>query len=79
MTTVTTDDIRRKVADILDVPEAKVSPDAVLTDLVTDSFRLVELAIELQEHYDVLFGQEDMKDLHTVHDLAALVSARVVE
>jgi len=29
----------------------------VLTDLVTDSFRLVELAIELQEHYDVLFGK----------------------
>ena len=79
MTATTTEDIRRKEADILDVPETKVSPDAVLTDLVTDSFRLVELAIELQEHYDVLFGQEDMKDLRTVHDLAALVSARLVE
>ena len=65
------------MADILDVPERRVTPDAVLTDLVSDSFRLVEMAIELQEHYGVLFGQEDMKDLRTVGDRAELVRSRL--
>lgn len=78
MTThATPDDILRTMADILEVSEGRVTPDAVLTDLVSDSFRLVEMAIELQEHYGVLFGQEDMKDLFTVGDLARLVSSRL--
>ena len=65
------------MAGILEVPEGRVTLDAVLTDLVSDSFRLVEMAIELQEHYGVLFGQEDMKDLRTVGHLASLVSSRL--
>ena len=78
MTThATPDDILRTMADILEVPEGRVTPEAVLTDLVSDSFRLVEMAIGLQEHYDVLFGQEDMKELRTVGDLARLVSSRL--
>jgi len=44
---------------------------------VSDSFLLVEMAIELQEHYDVMFGQDDMRDLRTVADLAGLVHARL--
>lgn len=77
MTPVTVDEIRLRMADILEVPERRVSPDVVLTDLVNDSFRLVEMAIELQEHYDILFGQEDMKDLRTVGDLAGLILSRL--
>jgi len=50
----------------------------VLTDLVSDSFRLVEMAIELQEDYDVIIGQADMADLRTVDQLAELVRSRVV-
>ncbi|MEO7836507.1 MAG: acyl carrier protein [Acidimicrobiales bacterium] len=77
MTPVTVEQIRMKIAEILEVAEARVTPDAVLTDLVSDSFRLVEMAIELQEHFDVMFGQEDMKNLRTVGDLAQLVHSRV--
>lgn len=76
-TNVTPDDISRTMADLLEVPERRVTPDAVLADLVSDSFRLVEFAIELQEHYGVLFGQEDMKDLRTAGDLARLVATRL--
>lgn len=77
MTLVTVEEIRLRMADILEVPERRAGPDVVLTDLVSDSFRLVEMAIELQEHYDVIFGQEDMKDLRTVGDLAGLVHSRL--
>ena len=75
--TVSVDDIRRTMAQVLELPEERVQPDAVLTDLVSDSFLLVEMAIELQEHYDVMFGQDDMRDLRTVADLAGLVHSRL--
>lgn len=75
--TVSPDDIRRTMAQVLELPEERVQPDAVLTDLVSDSFLLVEMAIELQEHYDVMFGQDDMRDLRTVADLAGLVHSRL--
>ena len=75
--TVSVDDIRLKMAEVLELPESRVRPDAVLADLVSDSFLLVEMAIELQEHYDVMFGQDDMRDLRTVADLAGLVHSRL--
>ena len=74
---VTPDAIRLHIADILDVPEGRVGGDAVLTDLVADSFRLVELAISLQEDYDVMFSQADMVPLRTVTDLVTLVHSRL--
>ncbi|MFP5376064.1 MAG: acyl carrier protein [Acidimicrobiia bacterium] len=75
--TASVDDIRAKMAEVLEIPESRVQPDAVLTDLVSDSFLLVEMAIELQEHFEVMFGQDDMRDLRTVGDLAHLVRSRM--
>ncbi|HUP70102.1 MAG TPA: phosphopantetheine-binding protein [Acidimicrobiales bacterium] len=74
---MTLEAIRLRMAEVLEVPEGRVNLDAVLTDLVSDSFRLVEMAIELQEHFDVMFGQEDMKNLRTVGDMAELVRSRL--
>lgn len=73
----TPDDIRLHITGVLEQSPDRVVDGAVLTDLVTDSFRLVELAIDLQEEYDVMFGQADMKDLRTVGDLVALVHSRL--
>ena len=75
----TIDDICRRVAEILNVPVTRAAPDTVLTDLVSDSFRLVEMVIQLQEEYDVIIGQRDITDVRTVGQLAALVRARIVE
>ena len=73
----TAEDVCRRIAELLEVPERRARPDTVLTDLVTESFRLVEMAIELQEDYQVVFTQADMKQLVTVGDLAELVRSRV--
>lgn len=75
--TASVDDIRAKMAEVLEIPASRVAPDAVLTDLVSDSFLLVEMAIELQEHFEVMFGQDDMRGLRTVGDLADLVRSRM--
>ena len=57
--------------------EHRATPDADLADLVAGSFRLVEMAIELQDHYDVMFGQQDVAQLRTVGDLSALIHSRL--
>ena len=77
MTPLTIDDIRRRIASILEISEHRATPDADLADLVADSFRLVEMAIELQDDYDVMFGQQDVAQLRTVGDLAALIHSRL--
>ena len=69
-------DVLQRVAATLGVPNERVTPEAVLTDLVNDSFRLVELAIEVQEDFNVIFTQSDLKAVRTIADLATLIAAR---
>ena len=70
------DDVLDRVAEVLGVPRARVRPEAVLTELVSDSYRLVEMAMELQDDYDVIFSQADLAGVTTVADLADLVRSR---
>ena len=65
-----------RIAEVLGVPGSRVRPEVALTDLVSDSYRLVELAIELQDDYDVIFSQADLGGVETVQDLARLVRSR---
>ena len=71
-----TDEITRRIAELLGVAEAQVKPDVALSELVWDSYRLVEMAIELQDDYDVIFSQSDLSAVTTVADLVALVTSR---
>ena len=68
--------VRNKISQILKQPIASVRDDVILTDLVRESFVLVELAIELQEDYDVQFGQDDLNTVRTVADVLELVASR---
>lgn len=74
---VTAEDVRLRMAQFLRIPEQRVTPGAVLTDLVAESFQLVEMAIELQEEYDVLLGQADLQTLRTAGDLSELICSRI--
>lgn len=76
MTTPSQDEIIGRVADLLGVSEGRVRADVPLADLVSDSYRLVEMAIELQDDYDVIFSQADLSAVTTVGDLADLVRSR---
>ncbi len=55
---------------------SRVRSDVVLTDLVSDSYRLVEMAIELQDGYDVIFTQGGLSQVTTVGELVELVRSR---
>jgi acyl carrier protein len=69
--------VKEHMSRVLKVPAGRLTEDAVLTDLVTDSFVLVDLVIELQEELGVLIVQEDLKGVNTVGDLIRLFESRV--
>ena len=70
------DEVIGRIAEILGVSPGRVRREVALDELVSDSYRLVEMAIELQEDYDVIFSQADLSTVTTVGDLAELVQTR---
>jgi acyl carrier protein len=62
-----------RIAGFLGESVEKFADEAVLTDLVSDSFVLVEMVIELQEEFGVEFGHDELKDVKTVGDLGRLI------
>ena len=70
------DEVGQRIAQVLGVPASRVKPEVVLTDLVSDSYRLVEMAIELQDDYEVVFTQADLSEVTTVRELVQLVRSR---
>ena len=76
MSAPTTTEVVARIAEVLGVPESRVRPDVPLADLVAESYPLVEMAIELQDDYDVIFTQADLSAVSTVGDLVELVRSR---
>lgn len=76
MPTPSNDEITARIAEVLGVAPSRVRSEVVLSELVSDSYRLVEMAIELQDDYDVIFSQADLSNVTTVGDLADLVRTR---
>ncbi|HVF89060.1 MAG TPA: acyl carrier protein [Blastocatellia bacterium] len=68
--------VKESMAAFLKQPASKLSDDLLLADLVTESFALVEMVIELQEEFRVRFIQEDLKNVRTVGDLTGLFESR---
>ena len=68
--------VKEKIATFLKLPVARVADDAVLTDMVAESFALVELVIELQEEFGARVSQEDLRIVRTVGDLTRLIAER---
>ena len=68
--------VRQAIAAFLKKPAEKVLDPVPLADLVTESFVLVEMVIELQESFGVRFNQEDLNKVKTVGDLLGLIESR---
>ena len=65
-------EIKNRIAEVLNISVERFNDETILKDLVTDSFLLVEMAIELQEDFQVRFSQEDLKQVVTIGDLIFL-------
>ena len=70
---IKSEEIKNRIAEVLNISVEQFNDDTILKDLVTDSFLLVEMAIELQEDFQVRFSQEDLKEVETIGDLIFLI------
>lgn len=68
--------MRGYMSSVLKIEEVRLMDDAVLTELVNDSFMLIDLVIEMQDEFDVFLVQDDLKDVKTVGDLLRVLDER---
>ena len=71
------DELKELVAKKLSVDISQVTPEAKFTDdLGADSLDLVELIMELEEHFEIEISDEDSQNFQTVSDVAAYVQSK---
>lgn len=64
--------IQAMLAEALNLPIEKVTPDAkIVDDLGADSLDVVELLSQLEDEYGVVIPDEEVESLITVGDVAA--------
>ncbi len=68
--------LKARMAAFLKLPEEKLKDDVLLTDLVTESFILVEMVIELQDDLGIQLMQDDLKPVRTVGDLVRVIDSK---
>jgi acyl carrier protein len=67
----------RFIANLLDLDIQEVTATMRVSDLVADSFMLVQLSIEVQEQFNVIFYTDDLGRIDYVGDLVDLVRERM--
>jgi acyl carrier protein len=74
--TITFDRVAERISVLLSVPIEKLTPETGLHDLGADSFRLVETVVDLQEEFDSMFTQAELKQVTTLAELVDLLRAQ---
>ena len=68
--------VKREMSELLKQPIARLRDDMLLSDLVSESFVLIETVIELQETFGIRLIQDDMRHIRTVGDLVLLMTEK---
>ena len=68
--------IQAMLAEALNLPIEKVTPDAkIVDDLGADSLDVVELLSQLEEEYGIIIPEDQAESLVTVADVANAIEA----
>lgn len=70
------DKIKARMSQVVSVKLEKLTDDAILQELVSDSFILIDMVIDLQSTFDVRLDQEDLVEVHTVGDLIKVLQSK---
>jgi acyl carrier protein len=70
--------VLRELADVAEVDEDRLTPDAVLDDLDIDSLDVVELGQIIEERFGVQLDGSSMKGIETVGEACRVVIAQVL-
>lgn len=60
--------VREMIVDRFGVQEDKVNSEMTFEDLGADSLDVVELVMELEDHFNIQFDDERIEELSTVGD-----------
>lgn len=66
---------KQKMSEILRIPIERIEDEALLSELVCDSFALIDMVIELQDEFEVFLVQDDLKDVKTVAQLIGVLES----
>ncbi len=65
------DDVKRIVAEFASMPVDRIEESHLLdTDLGCDSLDLVEITMEVEEHFDISVPDDQQEEIRTVGDMA---------
>jgi acyl carrier protein len=70
--------VLRELADVAEVDEERLTPEAVLEDLDIDSLDIVELGQIIEERFGVQLDGNSMKGIETVGEACRVVIAQVL-
>jgi acyl carrier protein len=65
--------VAEKIGATLSIPAAALTPDTRLNELAVESFRMVEMVIDLQEEFDAVFSQMQLREVDTIGQLVELI------
>lgn len=70
----TLDRVTAIIAEITDIPQAELLPDKSLReDLEIDSLTTIEVAVTIQDEFDIEVEDEKLRELKTIQDVVDLV------
>ena len=67
-------DIRNILAGFLKNPPALTGDTDLINDLSLESIQIMELVVEVEDHYDIAIDLESLSNVHTISQLAAVVA-----
>ena len=71
------EDIKKVLIDAINVDEEEIKPEAKLNDdLGIDPLAAVELALELENEFDIRIEDEELAKLETVQDVIDIIEAK---
>lgn len=71
------EDIKKVLIDAINVDEEEIKPETKLNDdLGIDSLAAVELALELENEFDIRIEDEELAKLETVQDVIDIIEAK---
>mgnify|MGYP001441485670 CR=1 FL=1 len=69
-----------KLAKKVDDKSETLKPDsALVADLGLESVQIIEFLCEVEDHFDIVIGEDSLADVVTVSDLAKLVHHLITE
>jgi acyl carrier protein len=64
------------ITEITDIPKAELLPDKSLReDLEVDSLTTIEVAVAIQDEFDIEVEDEKLKEMKTIQDIVDLVQS----